>query len=281
MNTDQSLTGDGNSFDLAASAEMEAIVTDVARMYRERNEALEEVARPHHDALLRLALTADYKDDDTGVQIVRIGFMSEALALLLGKGDNYAALLRQASPMHDIGKIGIPDNVLKKPGPLTPEERQVMNGHPKIGAEILGRSRIPLFRLAAEVALTHHERFDGGGYPAGMSGAQIPLSGRIVAVADYFDALTMDRVYRPAFPDEKALTMLLEQRGLAFDPDVVDTFLRNSAALIRLRNKINLARPTYESLEGTPAFDVRRLMADDADDTPTAPTPLPLLEPLR
>jgi putative two-component system response regulator len=278
VNTDQSLTGDGNSFDLAASAQMEAIVTDLARMYRERNEALEEVARAHHDALLRLALAADYKDDDTGVHIVRIGFMSEALALLLGKGDNYAALLRQASPMHDIGKIGIPDNVLKKPGPLTPEERQVMNGHPKIGAEILGRSRIPLFRLAAEVALTHHERFDGG-YPAGMSGAQIPLSGASWPWLIHFDALTMDRVYRQRFLT-KALTMLLEQRGLAFDPDVVDTFLRNSAALIRLRNKINLARPTYESLEGTPAFDVRRLMADDADDTPTAPTPLPLLEPL-
>ncbi len=237
-----------NSFAPAASAQMEMMVADFGRMYRERNEALEEVARAHHDALLRLALAADFKDDDTGVHIVRIGYLSEALALSIGQGAGWAGMLRKAAPMHDIGKIGIPDNVLKKPGLLDPEERRVMNRHSEIGAEILGRSRIALFQLAAEIALSHHERFDGTGYPRQLGGESIPLSGRIVAVADFFDALTMDRVYRPAFSDAVALAMLREQRGKAFDPRVVDTFLASAPQLIALRNEVNLARPTFESL---------------------------------
>ena len=237
-----------NSFTPGASAQMEVMVADFGRMYRERNEALEEVARAHHDALLRLALAADFKDDETGVHIVRIGYMSEALALLMGKSAAWAGMLRKAAPMHDIGKIGIPDNVLKKPGALDPDERRIMNRHPEIGAEILGRSRIEVFQLAAEVALSHHERFDGNGYPNRLSGNDIPLSGRIVAVADFFDALTMDRVYRPAFSDEVALDMLREQRGAAFDHAVVDAFLESAVQLIALRNEVNLARPTFDSL---------------------------------
>jgi len=235
-------------FEADAGAQMELMVADLARMYRERNAALDEVARAHHEALLRLALAADFKDDDTGVHIVRIGFLSEALALLLGQDRAWADMLRKAAPMHDIGKIGIPDCVLKKPGALDPGERQVMNRHSEIGAQILGRSRIALFQLAAEVALSHHERFDGSGYPGGLAGAAIPLSGRIVAVADFFDALTMDRVYRRAFSDEVALTMLAQQRGLAFDPRVVDAFLDHAPALIALRDDVNHRRPSFDAL---------------------------------
>jgi len=230
---------DSNCFSAEASAQMERLVADFGRMYQERNDALNEVARAHHDALLRLSRAAEFRDDDTGVHIVRIGYLAWALALHLGQPAPWALLLRQAAPMHDVGKIGMPDGVLKKPGAFTPEERAVMNRHPQIGAEILGRSRIPLFQLAAEAALTHHERWDGRGYPAGLAGDAIPLSGRIVAVVDFFDALTMDRCYRPAYTDDRALRMLGAQRGLAFDPHIVDVFMAHAQALIELRERVN------------------------------------------
>lgn len=241
-------TGAARSFDDAASAQMERIVSDLGRVYQERNEALREVARAHHEALLRLSLAADMRDDDTGVHITRIGHLAEALALALGESKEAARELRLAAPMHDIGKIGVPDLVLKKPGSYTPEERQVMNQHPIIGAQILGRSRIRLFQLAAEVAMTHHERWDGCGYPLGLAGEAIPLSGRIVAVVDFFDALTMDRCYRKAFSDEIALNMLAEQRGVAFDPRVVDCMLAQAPQMIALRDAINRNPPDLFSL---------------------------------
>ena len=228
-----------HAFEPAATAQMERLVANFGRMYRERNEALAEVASAHRDALLRLSRAAEYRDDDTGVHIVRMGFLAGALALRLDQTPAWAHLLRQAAPMHDVGKIGIRDAVLKKPGAFTPEERAEMNRHPKMGAEILGRSRIPLFQLAAEVALTHHERWDGRGYPSRLAGEAIPLSGRIVAVVDFFDALTMDRCYRPAFDNERALAMLRDERGRAFDPRVVDTFIAHAAEMISLRDLVN------------------------------------------
>lgn len=244
------LTRADRSFDDASSAQMERIVADLGRMYHERNEALREVTRAHHEALLRLALAADFRDDDTGVHMVRIGYLAEALALHLGEPDAFARTLRRAAPLHDIGKIGIPDGVLKKPGGFSAEERQVMNKHAAMGADILGRSRIPLFQLAAEVAMTHHERWDGAGYPQALSGDAIPLSGRIVAVVDYFDALTMDRCYRKAFPDDVALQMLKEQRGASFDPRIVDCFIAHATSLIELRERINRQPPSFEELAG-------------------------------
>ncbi|MFG6433420.1 HD-GYP domain-containing protein [Roseateles sp. LYH14W] len=236
------------SFDDAAAAQMERIVVDLRRMYRERNDALREVTRAHHEALLRLALAAEYRDDDTGVHMARIGYLAEALALALGQPRAFAQMLRRAAPMHDVGKVGIPDAILKKPGRYTPEDRLVMNEHPKMGADILGRSRVPLFQLAAEVAWTHHERWDGSGYPRSLCGEAIPLSGRIVAVVDFFDAVTMDRCYRKAFADDLALQMLREQRGLAFDPLVVDTFVNHAAAMVALRDRINHEPPSFEAL---------------------------------
>jgi putative two-component system response regulator len=241
-------SSDSNSFSEAASQQMERLVQDIGRMYRERNEALEEVSRAHHDALFRLAMAAELKDDDTGVHIIRIGFLAEALALLLGQSKAAARMLRKAAPMHDIGKIGIPDEVLKKPGAFTPHERVTMNQHAAMGATLLGRSRIPLFQLAAELALSHHERWDGTGYPNQLSGDAIPVSGRIVAVVDFFDALTMDRCYRVAFSDATALAMLVAQRGLAFDPHIVDVFMANSEALLALRQRVNLIHPTFNDL---------------------------------
>jgi len=237
----------------SASAQMERLVADFMQMYRERNEALKEVTSAHHDALFRLALAADFKDDDTGVHVVRIGFLAEALALALGHSPEWAELLRKAAPMHDVGKIGIPDAVLKKPGTFTPEERTAMNQHARIGAEILGKSRIPLFQLASEVALTHHERFDGRGYPKGLAGNEIPMSGRIVSVVDFFDALTMDRCYRPAMSDAIVHEMIRAERGNAFDPQVVDAILEDWPRFIALRNQVTQRQPTFADLvRGSP-----------------------------
>ena len=239
---------EATQFDAAAADQMEKIISDLGRMYQERNEALQEVARAHHEALFLLTMAAEYKDDDTGIHIVRIGFLAETLARLLGQPKAYALLLRKAAPMHDIGKIGIPDSVLKKPGPFTPEERLVMNQHPVIGADILGKSRIALFQLAAEIALTHHERWDGKGYPKQLAGEDIPLSGRIVSIVDFYDALTMDRVYRRAFSHEKAVEMLVGERGKAFDPAIVDCFLQHEQTLLTLRERVTARRMTFTDL---------------------------------
>jgi putative two-component system response regulator len=252
--TDTAAPPPDHCFSDDAGAQMERLVADFGRMYRERNEALREVAQAHHEALLRLSRAAEFRDDDTGVHIVRIGFLAWALALRLGRPAAWALLLRQAAPMHDVGKIGIPDAVLKKPGRFTPEERAEMNRHAAMGAEILGRSRIPLFQLAAEVALTHHERWDGTGYPRGLAGEDIPLSGRIVAVVDFFDALTMDRCYRPALPDAEVLKMLAAERGRAFDPRIVDAFLAHAEDLILLRDAVNHQGLGFDELSADAAF---------------------------
>jgi len=245
---------DTNCFDPKAFGQMIRLVTDLRRLYQERNEALQEVSRAHHEALFRLALAAETRDDETGVHIVRMGFLAEALAREAGLGVGEAAMLRQAAPLHDVGKIGIPDGVLKKPGPLLAEERAVMDQHPELGAGILGQSRIPLFRMAADVALTHHERWDGTGYPNRMSGEAIPLTGRLVAIVDFFDALTMDRCYRKAFSDGVALGMLREQRGRAFDPQLVDVFLGATPRFVELRDHINAVQPRFTALQdGLPA----------------------------
>lgn len=230
-----------NRFDDAAHAQMECFLRDFGQMYQE-------VARAHHETLFRLALAAEYRDSDTGEHIVRLGYLAEALALTLGKSTRWAAMLRKAAPMHDVGKIGIPDKVLQKQGPLDAEERATMNRHAGIGAEILGRSRIPLFRMASEVALSHHERWDGKGYPEGLAGEAIPLSGRIVAVVDFFDALTMDRCYRAAFPDDKALEMMRAECGRAFDPRIAQAFLDQAPRMLALRDAVNRRRPSFAEL---------------------------------
>ena len=236
------------SADDSSDAQKDRLLAELGQRYHECSETLRELAQAHHDALLRLALTADFRSNDTGLHILRIGFLAEALALLLDEPVEFAHLLRRAAPMHDVGKSGVPDAVLKKIGVRNDEERQLMNAHAVIGAQLLGRARTPLFRLAAEVALTHHERWDGGGYPLGLVGAAIPVAGRIVAVVDFFDALTMVRSYRPAYSDAVALQMMVAQRGFAFDPLIVDTYLANADALIAMRERINAQPPSFETL---------------------------------
>lgn len=223
----------------AIDLQIENFAADIHRLMTERDQALESARRTRRDALLRLAAAAELKDDDTGVHIVRMGYTSALIALALGCQTDWSERLFFASRMHDIGKLGIPDNILKKPGTLTPEEREVMNRHPELGWALLADADNPLFQLAAEVALTHHERWDGSGYPGGMAGEAIPLSGRIVAVADFFDALTMDRCYRPAFSDERALPMLSDESGRHFDPRVVEAFFVAKERIIAARDRIN------------------------------------------
>lgn len=241
------------AFDPQSFAQMQRMVLDMGEVYRKHKLALEEVTRAHHEALFRLALAAEYRDDDTGAHIVRMGFVAEEIALLAGMPAEQAAMLRMTAPMHDVGKIGISDRVLKKPGPFNADERLEMNRHPEMGAHILGASHIPLFAMAAEVALSHHERWDGGGYPKGLKGEDIPLAGRIAAVADFFDAITMDRCYRAAFSDERALEMLQAESGKAFDPHLVDVFIANAPRIVALRDRINQIEPSFGDLvKGAP-----------------------------
>jgi putative two-component system response regulator len=173
----------------------------------------------------RLARAAEFRDDNTGQHTQRVGQMSALIARQLGMPDTQVALMRRAAPLHDVGKIGIPDSILLKMGKLTTEEFDVVKTHTTIGARILSGGKFPLLRLAEEIAFSHHERWDGTGY-ARISGTDIPLAGRIVTVADVFDALTQQRPYKPAWPIADAIGEIERQRGRQFDPGVVDAFLR-------------------------------------------------------
>ena len=179
------------------------------------------------ETIHHLSLAAEFRDDETARHIQRMGLYCRLLSQRIGFDEERAEVMRLAGEMHDVGKIGIPDSILLKPGKLTDEERKIMQGHPEIGYDILAGSRSELLMVAATIALTHHERLDGGGYPRGLKGDQVPLEGRIAAIADVYDALTTDRVYRRAFPIERAIAMMTEDSGSHFDPDLLDMFLES------------------------------------------------------
>ena len=176
------------------------------------------------EMLLRLAMAAEYRDDATGQHTQRVGRTAALVAGGLGVEAEEAELIRYAATLHDVGKIGVPDAILLKPGKLTGAEFERMKGHVTVGATILSGSRSPLLQVAEQVALTHHEWWDGSGYVAGMKADEIPLAGRIVAVADVFDALTHHRPYKSAMSVDEALAVIHGLRGSQFDPDVVDAF---------------------------------------------------------
>ena len=223
----------------AAYKQLERFKNDFMMLLEQKEKSYQALESSHLDTIRRLAIAAEFKDNDTGKHIIRMSRFSSMIARAYGQDEKYCNLLEQASPMHDIGKIGIPDNVLKKPGKLTEEDWVLMRKHSEYGANILSGSDVPVLQMAEEVALGHHEKFDGSGYPSNLKGEQIPLSARIVALADFFDALTMDRCYRPAFSDEKALTMVEQNIGTHFDPSVVKAFFSVSGDIINERNKIN------------------------------------------
>ena len=185
-----------------------------------------EVHRRAEEMALRLVWVAECRDTDTGPHIRRIGLFARELALNLRWPREEAEQLRLAAAMHDIGKIGIPDEILLKKGALDAEQMRVMHSHTEQGAMILRGSTSPLLQLAEEIALYHHERWDGEGYPEGLAGEAIPEAARIVGVVDVYDALVNDRPYRPAYPEDEALAIMTRGRGRAFDPRILDTFLQ-------------------------------------------------------
>ncbi len=191
-------------------------------LVRERTRELEQTRL---EVIRRLGRAAEYKDDATGMHVIRMSHYTRLLALAAGFSEDRAELLFHAAPMHDIGKIGIPDHILQKPGALNQDEWAVMKQHPAIGAGIIGLQHGELLETARVVALTHHEKWDGSGYPRARVGADIPVEGRIVAIADVFDALTSKRPYKEAWSIERAVEFIAAQSGLHFDPELVPRFL--------------------------------------------------------
>jgi putative two-component system response regulator len=185
----------------------------------------------------RLGLAAEYKDNETGLHVIRMSHFARLLAVAAGMNEHEADDLLHAAPMHDVGKIGIPDRILQKPGPLDAEEWKVMQGHAAIGAEIIGEHGSAMLSLARNIALTHHEKWDGSGYPNGLAGEAIPLEGRIVAIADVFDALTSRRPYKSAWSEEEALDHLRQQKGRHFDPALVELFIEQMPAIRKIRER--------------------------------------------
>lgn len=197
----------------------------VEQRTEELKQAINKIKLSSLDTIHRLSHAAEYRDEDTGAHIKRVGQCSARLARQLGSGDTEVESILYAAPMHDVGKIGVPDRILLKPGKLDPDEWNIMKQHTTIGAQILQGSDAEFIRTAEAIALTHHEKWDGTGYPRGLKGSEIPVPGRIVAIVDVFDALTSERPYRKPFSREEALAIVKEGRGTHFDPEVADAFL--------------------------------------------------------
>ena len=203
------------------------------RQLQEQNEVLDEKVRERTadleatqvEILERLALAAEYRDDDTGEHTKRVGETTARIAEALGWSQTEVELIRRAAPLHDVGKIAIPDSILLKPGKLTPEEFERMKTHTSLGAQMLSGGEFPLLQLAEQIALTHHERWNGTGY-IGLREESIPMAGRIVTVADVFDALTSERPYKKAWPLSEAIEEIQRQSGHQFDPRIVEVFLK-------------------------------------------------------
>lgn len=201
------------------------------------SDALSQIKQVSLETIHRLTSAAEYKDDETGDHIKRIGDYSAVIAKKLGFDDDAIENLLYAAPMHDIGKIGVPDKILLKPGKLDDDEWEIMKKHTNIGAEILKGSSAQYIQLAEIIAYSHHERWDGTGYPQGLKESEIPMPARIVAVVDVFDALVSERPYKMAFPLEKAFAIIESEKGVHFDPDVVDAFFACKDEVIKIYNR--------------------------------------------
>ncbi|WP_286746543.1 response regulator [Aquabacterium sp. UBA2148] len=198
---------------------------------------MDELRESRMQIIERLGRAAEYKDNETGLHVIRMSHYAQLLALSAGWSEVDAEELLTAAPMHDIGKIGIPDAILLKPGPLSPEEWAVMRTHPQIGADIIGEHRSKVLALAREIAWCHHEKWDGSGYPRGLAGDAIPMSARIVAVADVFDALTTARPYKRAWTVEAAAEQLRQDAGRHFDPRLVELFMGILPQVLEIRER--------------------------------------------
>jgi putative two-component system response regulator len=196
-----------------------------------------ELHASREETIQRLSMAAEFRDDDTAKHTVRMSYYCEILARKSNMSDHYCNLVRTASPMHDVGKIGIPDGILLKKGKLTYDEFEIIKKHCEIGYNILVDSHSELLDVAAVIALNHHEKFDGSGYPNGLSGEDIPFEGRIAAISDVFDALTTARVYKDAFPLDKSLAIMKEGSGSHFDAQILDLFFENLDEFLAVKEK--------------------------------------------
>ena len=210
------------------------------------SDATEQIRQRELETILKLAKAGEYRDELTGDHIVRMAKYSRLIAEALCLPEEKCGLIEVAAPMHDIGKIGIPDTILLKQGKLTQEEFEVMKGHPRIGFQILQHSPSKYLSLGAEIALAHHEKYDGSGYPDGLAGEAIPLEARVVAVADVYDALTTSRPYKKAWPIEEALAYLEKNKRAHFDPDCVDAFISQFDKVLLVQQRTGLAEPQLE-----------------------------------
>jgi len=199
-----------------------------------------ELQHAYQDTIHRLVLASEFKDKDTGGHITRICRYSALIAEKLGLKDSEIKNILYAAPMHDVGKIGIPEHILLKPGKLSETEFKVVQTHTTIGASILANSKSEILQIAQEIAIAHHEKWNGKGYPQGLSGKDIPLAARIVAIADTFDALTTRRPYKDPYPVEVACDILRKEREEHFDPDVVDVFLKNIDEVLAIKKSVDI-----------------------------------------
>jgi len=210
---------------LAGERHREVLEREIGDRSLELRKALTELEIAQAETVRRLSMAVEFRDEDTGAHIERIGRFSTLLAEQIGMEEEFCERMVHAAPLHDVGKVAIPDAILLKPGKLTAEERAIVETHAEEGHRLLKGSSSAILDLAATIALSHHEKWDGSGYPRGILGETIPIEGRIVAIADVFDALTSDRVYRKAFTVEEAVAMMRAERGRHFDPVLLDAFL--------------------------------------------------------
>jgi putative two-component system response regulator len=211
--------------------------SEVTARTEQLKQALERIKIASLDTIYRLSVASEYKDKDTGAHIKRMSRYSAAVARRMGLDENTTETILYAAPMHDLGKIGIPDQILMKPAKLAPAEWKIMKMHTVIGAKILQGSDAEFIKLGESIALSHHEKWDGSGYPNGDKGLEIPIAGRIVAIADVFDALTSKRPYKEPFTIEKSLAIVKEGRGTHFDPDVVDAFFDIQDEILNIKKQ--------------------------------------------
>ncbi len=222
---------------------------ELARQVRERTADL---FKTRQQIIRRLGRAAEFRDNETGNHIIRMSHFCRLIGIAAGLGEKTVEILYNASPMHDVGKIGIPDHILLKPGKLTEEEWQVMRRHPRIGADIIGQHSDELLQSAWAIALCHHEKWDGTGYPSGLKGEDIPLMARIAALADVFDALTTERPYKKAWTIEAAVSHIEAQAGSHFDPGLIEPFRQALPEMLRIREQF---ADTFGAMEdfGPPA----------------------------
>jgi len=225
----------------AANEQLMKFADDLKKTVSDLKAVNQELKGAYLDTIHRLILAAEYKDEDTGDHVVRMSRYSALIAEKLDLSPKEFQDILYAAPMHDVGKIGIPDNILMKPGKLTEKEFEFMKTHNTIGAKILANSRAEIIQLAQQIAISHHEKWNGKGYPQGHSGDKIPLVGRIVGIADVFDALTSKRPYKDPYPIEVAVDIIKKERGEHFDPDVADILLENIDEFVKIKAEVGSA----------------------------------------